>query len=91
MHSYLMLVAFALVAKTGILIRNNDNNKNSSDMEELKKWIENELPNNGEWWNDGYLEFIDSAEKMLKAGMSIDVIKEILQDTYNAVSGEYGC
>ena len=39
-------------------------------MEKLKNWIENELPTEGEWWSDGYHEFIDSAEKMLKAGMS---------------------
>ncbi len=59
-------------------------------MENLKTWIKTELPNTGEWWSDGYLEFIDSAEKMLKAGMSEETIKEILNDCYKAVSGEFG-
>lgn len=59
-------------------------------MENLKTWIETELPNEGEWWSDGYLEFIDSAEKMLKAGMPEGIIKEILSDCYKAVCGEFG-
>ena len=59
-------------------------------MENLKTWIETELPSNGEWWSDGYHEFIDSAEKMLKAGMDEATIKEILSDLYEAVSSEYG-
>lgn len=59
-------------------------------MENLKNWIKTELPNNGSWWSDGYLEFIDSAEKMLNVGMSEDSIKEILKDCYNAVCSEFG-
>ena len=59
-------------------------------MEDLKKWITNSLPASGEWWGDGYLEFIDSAEKMLKAGMQPDLIKEILSDLFNAMTAEYG-
>jgi len=60
-------------------------------MENLKNWIENELPSEGEWWSDGYHEFIDSAAKMLKVGMSEATIKEILSDLYKAVASEYGC
>lgn len=59
-------------------------------MKNLKKWIETELPHNGEWWSDGDEKFIDSAEKMLKVGMSEESIKEIFNDLYSAVSGEYG-
>tara|TARA_R110000772_G_C13179742_1_gene427925 strand:+ start:117 stop:299 length:183 start_codon:yes stop_codon:yes gene_type:complete len=59
-------------------------------MEKLKTWIIHDLPIDGEWWSDGYHEFIDSAEKMLKAGMEESVIKEILSDLYKAVSSEYG-
>ena len=59
-------------------------------MENLKYWIENELPYDGEWFHDGYDEFIDSAEKMLKAGMDEEQIKEIFSDCYKAVASEYG-
>jgi hypothetical protein len=59
-------------------------------MEEIKNWIENELPPEDEWWSDGYHQFIDSAEKMHKAGMSNELIKEVLQDCYTAVANEYG-
>ena len=59
-------------------------------MKNLKTWIETELPNEGEWWSDGYLKFIDSAEKMIKSGMSEETIKEILSDLYKAVAYEFG-
>ncbi len=58
-------------------------------MEELKEWIMTELPDNGEWWDDGYEQFIDSAEKLLTAGVGVHLIKEIFSDLYGAVADEY--
>ena len=60
-------------------------------MEELKNWIETELPSAREWYKQHNLElFINAAEKMLNAGMEQDVIKSILEDCYCAVASEFG-
>lgn len=59
-------------------------------MKNLKKWIKTELIPEGKWYGDGYIKFIESAEKMLKSGMSEDEIKEILSDLYWAISEEFG-
>ena len=56
----------------------------------LEQWIMEELPIDGEWWHDGYDSFIESSTKMLAHGMSVEEIKEILQDLYSAVTNEYG-
>lgn len=58
-------------------------------MDELKKWIEEELPIEGEWWSDGSVEFHTAAETMNNAGMKLEDIKEILQALYSAVATEY--
>ena len=62
----------------------------NENMEDLETWILIALPNNGEWWSDGYEAFVKSAEKMLKAGMDEQEIREILSDCYNAVAEEFG-
>ena len=59
-------------------------------MEDLKVWIERELPNDGEWWNDGYVKFVSAAEQMLRAGMSEETIKSIFREIYSAVCSEFG-
>lgn len=59
-------------------------------MKELIEWIIYDLPSDGKWWGDGHLVFIDSAMKMLEAGMSIVTVKKILEDCYFAVANEYG-
>lgn len=58
-------------------------------MKNLIEWINTELPHSGEWWKCGADEFIKSAQKMLKAGMSEESIKEIFSDLFNAVVDEY--
>lgn len=59
-------------------------------MEELRKWIMEDLPYNDGWWADGYDEFIDAAEEMINKGFSVDEVKRILQSLYSAVAGEFG-
>lgn len=59
-------------------------------MRDLKKWIKEELPSNGEWWKDGYEAFINAAEIMMNAGIKKRLIKDILQNLHDAVCDEYG-
>lgn len=59
-------------------------------MKDLITWIQVELPYGGSWWKDGDEYFIECAEKMLKAGISEKMIKEIFEKLYNAVAAEYG-
>ena len=59
-------------------------------MKELKKFITEELPVNGEWWKGGDETFIHNAKIMLKAGIKKDDVKEILESSYWAVASEFG-
>ncbi len=59
-------------------------------MKELGKWILDELPNDGEWWHDGFDAFIKLAERLLELKMPVDEIKAHLQDIYSAVADEFG-
>lgn len=60
-------------------------------MEEsqLRVFILTELPDDGEWFHDGYKEFIKLAHRLVELGMSIDEIKVHLVEIYSAVSAEY--
>lgn len=58
--------------------------------EDMVKWIQHELPFNSEWWRDGDSEFIEATNQMLKAGMSEEDIKPLLQGMYAGVASEYG-
>ena len=59
-------------------------------MKELKNWIENDLPIEGEWWGDGAKIFFESGKRMLSTGMNIKEVKEILENIYHAASSEFG-
>lgn len=72
------------------ILDTNNAKKIKNNDKELKKWIEEELSNEGEWWNDGDIQFIEAAKKMEKVGMSEDDIKEIFESLYSAVADEFG-
>lgn len=58
---------------------------------ELIDYVNNELPSDGEWWDEDSKEkFHKACGTMLAYGISIVVIKEVLADLYSAVAGEYG-
>ena len=58
---------------------------------ELIHYINNDIPIGEEWWREENKEvFHKAAGTMLAAGINIKVIKEILNDLYNAVASEYG-
>jgi hypothetical protein len=57
----------------------------------LKEFINSDLPNDGQWWDDSNADaFHEASETLLSKGLSADEIKEIFQSLYNAVSGEFG-
>ena len=58
--------------------------------QELTDWILYKLPNEGEWWNGGYTEFIKRAQFLYENGITENDIKEIFTDLYSAVAGEFG-
>jgi hypothetical protein len=59
--------------------------------EELRRWIEEDLPNDGEWYHsDGIDMFVGTACTMLAYGMSVTLIKSNLQGLYTAVAEEFG-
>jgi hypothetical protein len=58
---------------------------------ELIDFVNNELPSDGEWWDeDNAIKFHKACGTMLAYGMSVASIKEVLTDLYSAVSDEYG-
>jgi len=58
---------------------------------ELIDYVNNELPSDGDWWDECNKEkFHKACGTMLAYGMSIVAIKEVLADLYSAVAGEYG-
>jgi hypothetical protein len=59
--------------------------------ENLKHFINNELPIEGQWWNESNADtFHEASEKLLAKGISADEIKELFQSLYTAVSNEFG-
>ncbi len=56
----------------------------------LKKAIK-KIPPDGEWWSSsGEDDFNDIAGKLKKHGVPDEVILDVLETAYSAVSGEYG-
>lgn len=63
----------------------------NNDAEDLKSWINNELPNDGEWQFSSNSDiFVGHAMTMLAYGISVTHIKSILQGLYSAVADEFG-
>jgi hypothetical protein len=59
--------------------------------DKLKHFINNELPVEGQWWDESNADtFHEASEKLLAKGLSVDEIKELFQDLYSAVSAEFG-
>lgn len=59
--------------------------------EELINYVSDELPSDGEWWDEANKEkFHKACDIMLYYGMNTVAIKEILADLYAAVASEYG-
>ncbi len=58
--------------------------------QDLKTFINEELPPDGGWWSDGHEAFEKAAKRMLKAGIGEQEIKEMFADLYAAVTTEYG-
>jgi len=59
---------------------------------ELVDFINDELPNNGEWWQvESATKLHGVCGKMLALGIKTDDIKEIITDIYYATVAEYGC
>lgn len=64
--------------------------ENVNTIEELRIVIKT-LPTSMEWWDsDGEERFNECADKMIKAGMELNDIKDILVSCYVAVANEYG-
>lgn len=58
-------------------------------MEELERFIMEDLPYNGEWWSNGCEIFIKCAKDLLSTGWIEHDIKSLLQDLYNATASEF--
>lgn len=59
------------------------------ELYELDEWIENELPNDGYWIDDGFDSFQVAAAMMLQKGFNASEIKDIFQKIYSAVADEF--
>ena len=60
-------------------------------MDELLKFIDYELPSDGEWWNyENAVTYMEVARELLVKGLSVDEIKELLSNLYSATAGEFG-
>lgn len=57
--------------------------------DKLKTTIEN-IPDDGWWYISGKKVFIDTANKLLNKGFSVEEIIDILRSVYYAVGNEYG-
>jgi hypothetical protein len=64
-------------------------NEYNIGIDELEKFIKEELPENGEWFHDGWKIFLMEGWLMNKQGFDIDTVKTMLRNFYNAVKKEY--
>lgn len=58
---------------------------------ELKKYIQQEIPSNGEYWNSSTEQhMLYCAKTLLELGMKEEDVKEFLNDLYWSVADEFG-